>query len=76
MSQSILIPGDGRLITVTIAGTTSIAPGSDSRVFTQFNALAQTLSNAQGESAELSRGESLAVFSNLRDLALNAIVMA
>jgi len=73
----ILIPGNGRLITVTITETgTTVTLGGDSRVFTRYNAGAETVSNDNGESAELEHTEAQALFDKLLTYAPDAIVLA
>jgi len=76
-NTNILIPGNGRLITVTITETgTTITLGGEARVFTQFNAGSETVSNAGGESADLEHDEAVVLLAKLVTYAPDAIVMA
>jgi hypothetical protein len=78
MAQTnILIPGNGRLITVTITETgTTITLGGDSREFTRYNAGAETVSNDSGESADLEHTEAQVLFNQLLTHAPDVIVLA
>ena len=76
-NTNILIPGNGRLITVTITETgTTITLGDDSRLFTQFNAGSETVSNAYGESVALEHTEAQALFDKMKIYTPDAITLA
>ena len=76
-NTNILIPGNGRLITVTITETgTTITLGGDARVFTQFNAGSETVSNADGESVALEHTEAQALFDKMKIYTPDAITLA
>lgn len=76
-NTNILIPGNGRLITVTISETeTTITLGGDARLFTQFNAGSETVSNADGESANLEHDEAVVLLAKLVTYAPDAIALA